>query len=74
MYDGGETEKVEMDLLRKKAWKGKFAQKNRLSKPGIIRVNGKCPLAPLEVPPNSDLHYHSNCFSTWSVFWMLLVR
>ncbi|CAM8972022.1 unnamed protein product [Rhodiola kirilowii] len=49
VYDGGETEKVEMDLLREKGWKGKFTRKDRVIRPGANRVNGKCPLTPLEV-------------------------
>ncbi|KAL9688967.1 hypothetical protein QQ045_033396 [Rhodiola kirilowii] len=47
VYDGGETEKVELDLLREKGWKGKFTRKDRVINPGVNRVN--CPLTPLEV-------------------------
>lgn len=48
-YDGGEAEKQEMDLVREKGWKGKFKQKDRIINPGLNRINGKCPLTPLEV-------------------------
>lgn len=49
VYDGGEAEKVEMDSIREKGWKGKFKQKEHLIQPGFNRINGKCPLSPLEV-------------------------
>lgn len=63
VYDGGETEKVEMDLLREKGWKGKFTRKDRVVRPGINRLNGKCPLTPLEVIHTSFtiLYSHSGC-------------
>eukprot|EP01018_Ginkgo_biloba_P018648 Gb_13782 [translate_table: standard] len=48
-YDGGKAEKLEMDAAREKGWKGKFNRKGRIIKPDIIRRDGKCPLAPLEV-------------------------
>ncbi|KAK9270355.1 hypothetical protein L1049_025934 [Liquidambar formosana] len=32
-----------------KGWRGKFKRKDRVIKPGLNRVNGKCPLTPLEV-------------------------
>lgn len=49
VYDGGEAEKIEMDSVREKGWKGKFKQKDRIILPGLNRINGKCPLSPLEV-------------------------
>ncbi|XP_062146448.1 O-fucosyltransferase 10-like [Alnus glutinosa] len=49
VYDGGEAEKVEMDSIREKGWRGKFKRKDRLIQPGLNRINGKCPLSPLEV-------------------------
>ncbi|XP_031252616.1 O-fucosyltransferase 10 [Pistacia vera] len=49
LYDGGKAEKVEMDSFREKWWKGKFKRKDRVIVPGLNRVNGKCPLTPLEV-------------------------
>ncbi|GAV76213.1 O-FucT domain-containing protein [Cephalotus follicularis] len=49
VYDRGEAEKSEMDSLRKKGWKGKFKRKDYIIKPGFNRINGKCPLTPLEV-------------------------
>ncbi|XP_024533068.1 protein ESMERALDA 1 [Selaginella moellendorffii] len=49
IYDGGEEEKQEMDAAREKGWKGKFNRKGRIISPGGNRMDGKCPLTPLEV-------------------------
>ncbi|CAL0315509.1 unnamed protein product [Lupinus luteus] len=49
IYDGGEAEKIEMDSARQKAWRGKFRRKDRIIVPSLNRVDGKCPLTPLEV-------------------------
>ncbi|CAM8938282.1 hypothetical protein QQ045_013989 [Rhodiola kirilowii] len=49
VYDGGEQEKQDMDIAREKGWKGKFTKRGRVIRPGAIRINGKCPLTPLEV-------------------------
>jgi hypothetical protein len=49
LYDGGEAEKVEMNLVRQKGWGDKFKRKGRVTLPGLNRINGKCPLTPLEV-------------------------
>ncbi|KAJ7965612.1 O-fucosyltransferase family protein [Quillaja saponaria] len=49
IYDGGRSEKHEMDLIREKGWRHKFKRKGRIISPGLNRVNGKCPLTPLEV-------------------------
>ncbi|KAJ7959099.1 O-fucosyltransferase family protein [Quillaja saponaria] len=49
VYDGGESEKHDMDLIREKGWRDKFKRKGRVITPGLNRVNGKCPLTPLEV-------------------------
>ncbi|GJT28931.1 O-fucosyltransferase 9 isoform X1 [Tanacetum coccineum] len=49
VYDGGEEEQREMDIARERSWRGKFRKKNRIIKPGAIRMDGKCPLTPLEV-------------------------
>ncbi|KAG9444201.1 hypothetical protein H6P81_015541 [Aristolochia fimbriata] len=48
-YDGGEEEKHEMDIARERGWRGKFNRTGRIIKPGKIRMDGKCPLTPLEV-------------------------
>ncbi|XP_021661677.2 O-fucosyltransferase 9 isoform X2 [Hevea brasiliensis] len=48
-YDGGEEEKHEMDIARERAWRGKFRRRGRVIRPGANRVDGKCPLTPLEV-------------------------
>eukprot|EP00267_Zea_mays_P023809 XP_008649711.1 protein ESMERALDA 1 isoform X1 [Zea mays] len=49
VYDGGDEEKKEMDAAREIGWRGKFTKRGRVIRPGIIRMNGKCPLTPLEV-------------------------
>ncbi|KAJ8773678.1 hypothetical protein K2173_005924 [Erythroxylum novogranatense] len=48
-YDGGEDEKREMDIARESSWRGKFRRKGRVIRPGANRMDGKCPLTPLEV-------------------------
>ena len=48
-YDGGEEEKSEMDIARERSWRGKFHRRGRIIRPGAIRMDGKCPLTPLEV-------------------------
>ncbi|KAA8532565.1 hypothetical protein F0562_032619 [Nyssa sinensis] len=49
VYDGGEQEKEDMKAARERGWKGKFTKPGRVIRPGAIRINGKCPLTPLEV-------------------------
>lgn len=49
IYDGGEEEKHEMDIARERSWRGKFRRRGRVIRPGANRVDGKCPLTPLEV-------------------------
>ncbi|XP_047964703.1 protein ESMERALDA 1-like isoform X1 [Salvia hispanica] len=49
VYDGGEQEKVDMDAARERGWKGKFTKPGRIINPGAIRLNGSCPLTPLEL-------------------------
>ncbi|PON80839.1 O-fucosyltransferase [Trema orientale] len=49
LYDGGESEKSEMDSIREKGWKQKFKRKDRVISPGQNRIEGKCPLTPVEV-------------------------
>lgn len=48
-YDFGEAEKLEMDVARERGWKGKFRRRGRVIRPGANRIDGKCPLTPLEV-------------------------
>ncbi|GMP47831.1 hypothetical protein CsSME_00015402 [Camellia sinensis var. sinensis] len=48
-YDGGKEEKLEMDIARERSWRGKFRRRGRIIRPGAIRMDGKCPLTPLEV-------------------------
>ncbi|KAL5715286.1 O-fucosyltransferase 11 [Ranunculus cassubicifolius] len=49
VYDGGDTEKAEMDSARKKGWGDKFKRKDRIIRPDLNRISGRCPLTPLEV-------------------------
>ncbi|KAK3033629.1 hypothetical protein RJ639_033754 [Escallonia herrerae] len=49
IYDGGEEEQREMDIARERSWRGKFRRRGRIIRPGAIRMDGKCPLTPLEV-------------------------
>jgi len=49
VYEGGKEEKFEMDVAREKGWRGKFNRTGRIIRPGAIRMDGKCPLTPLEV-------------------------
>lgn len=48
-YDGGAEEKREMDIARERSWRGKFRKHGRIIRPGANRIDGKCPLTPLEV-------------------------
>ncbi|XP_020113915.1 uncharacterized protein At1g04910 isoform X2 [Ananas comosus] len=49
IFDGGEVEKQDMNAARERGWRGKFTKPGRVIRPGAIRMNGKCPLTPLEV-------------------------
>ncbi|KAL5071031.1 hypothetical protein RYX36_021918 [Vicia faba] len=49
VFDGGRQEKDDMVAARERGWKGKFTKPGRVIRPGAIRINGKCPLTPLEV-------------------------
>uniref|UniRef100_A0A453FWH9 O-fucosyltransferase family protein n=1 Tax=Aegilops tauschii subsp. strangulata TaxID=200361 RepID=A0A453FWH9_AEGTS len=49
VFDGGDEEKKELDEARERGWRGKFTRPGRVIRPGAIRMNGKCPLTPLEV-------------------------
>ncbi|KAJ6391616.1 hypothetical protein OIU77_025564 [Salix suchowensis] len=48
LYDGGDAEKFEMHSFREKEWKGKFKGKDLDFTAGRNRIDGKCPLTPLE--------------------------
>lgn len=56
LYEGGRAEKSEMDMIRQKSWKGKFKRRDRVIRPDLNRVNGKCPLTPLEVNSLNYIH------------------
>ena len=49
VFDGGKQESDDMIAARERGWKGKFTKPGRVIHPGAIRINGKCPLTPLEV-------------------------
>lgn len=49
IFDGGHKELEDMKAAREKGWKGKFTKPGRVIRPGAIRINGKCPMTPLEV-------------------------
>lgn len=49
VYDGGDAEKNEMDSIREKGWGEKFIRKAHIIAPDLNRINGKCPMTPLEV-------------------------
>ncbi|KAL2893186.1 O-fucosyltransferase 11 [Bienertia sinuspersici] len=49
IYDGGQKERIEMDSVREKGWKGKFRRRGTVINPGLNRISGKCPLTPVEV-------------------------
>lgn len=49
VFDGGKQEREDMIAARERGWKGKFTKPGRIIRPGAIRINGKCPLTPLEV-------------------------
>ncbi|MQL93883.1 hypothetical protein Taro_026534 [Colocasia esculenta] len=46
IFDGGEKD---MSDARERGWRGKFTKPGRVIRPGAIRMNGKCPLTPLEI-------------------------
>ena len=60
-YDFGEEEKLEMDMARERGWKGKFRRRGRVIRPGANRIDGKCPLTPLEVSLK-------NCLASLKIF------
>lgn len=49
VYGGGTKEDEDMKAARERGWKGKFTKPGRVIHPGANRLNGKCPLTPLEV-------------------------
>ncbi|CAM8883424.1 unnamed protein product [Rhodiola kirilowii] len=48
LYDEGKDGKAELELIREKGWGNKFKRKDRIIRPDLNRVDGKCPLSPLE--------------------------
>ena len=66
-YDGGEEERREMDIARERSWRGKFRKRGRIIRPGANRVDGKCPLTPLEVS-----NYNNICDKL--TLWLLVTE
>ncbi|MCD7450180.1 O-fucosyltransferase 9 [Datura stramonium] len=60
-YDGGEEEKHEMDIARERSWRGKFRRRGRVIRPGANRIDGKCPLTPLEENENAGRDVQREC-------------
>lgn len=50
-----------MDMARERGWKGKFRRRGRVIRPGANRIDGKCPLTPLEVSLK-------NCLASLKIF------
>ncbi|MBA0772842.1 hypothetical protein Gotri_008157 [Gossypium trilobum] len=68
VFDGGEQEKEDMKNARERGWKGKFTKPGRVIRPGAIRINGKCPLTPLEVLLVAFLSFTFPFYSRWKSF------
>ncbi|GMH00276.1 hypothetical protein Nepgr_002115 [Nepenthes gracilis] len=49
VYDGGCEEQLEKDMSCEKGWGSKFRCKDPAINPGLNRINGKCPLTPVEI-------------------------
>ncbi|CAN1297157.1 Protein ESMERALDA 1 [Linum perenne] len=49
VFDGDAQEDRDMKAARERGWRGKFTRPGRTLLPGATRLNGKCPLSPLEV-------------------------
>ncbi|KAL8188871.1 hypothetical protein R6Q57_029626 [Mikania cordata] len=49
VYDGGKHEQLVMDQIREKGWGDKFKRKDYIIDPIRNRINGRCPMTPLEV-------------------------
>ncbi|PWA96784.1 GDP-fucose protein O-fucosyltransferase [Artemisia annua] len=49
VYDGARKELEDMIAARERSWKGKVTKPGRVLQHGVNRVNGKCPLTPLEL-------------------------
>jgi hypothetical protein len=50
VYEGDDAEKTRLDNAREKSWRGKFNRTGRVNlTPEFIRLDGKCPLTPVEV-------------------------
>ncbi|KAI7725686.1 hypothetical protein M8C21_018463 [Ambrosia artemisiifolia] len=49
VYDGGKYEQLEMDRIREKGWGDKFKRETYIIDPVRFRIDGRCPMTPLEV-------------------------
>uniref|UniRef100_A0A7N0TCB8 O-fucosyltransferase family protein n=1 Tax=Kalanchoe fedtschenkoi TaxID=63787 RepID=A0A7N0TCB8_KALFE len=48
LYDEDETSKRDLESIRKNTWGNKFKRKDSVIRPDLNRMDGKCPLSPLE--------------------------
>ncbi|KAJ0700233.1 putative GDP-fucose protein O-fucosyltransferase [Helianthus annuus] len=49
VYDGGKHEQLEMEQIRERGWGDKFKRKDYIIDPVRFRIDGRCPMTPLEV-------------------------
>ncbi|GJR60367.1 O-fucosyltransferase 10-like protein [Tanacetum coccineum] len=49
VYDGGKSEQLELDSIRQKGWGDKFKRKGYVIDHVRNRIDGRCPMTPLEV-------------------------
>lgn len=64
LYDEGRAGKAKLKSIREKGWGNKFTKKDRVIRPDLNRLEGRCPLSPLEVFElltllHSTLAFHS---------------
>ena len=68
VYDGGKSEQLEMELIREKGWGEKFKRKEYVIAPDRNRINGRCPMTPLEVSFGTRIFFH---FLNFACFFRL---
>lgn len=73
VFDGGEEESANMRAARERGWKGKFTKPGRVIRPGAIRINGKCPLTPLEVILFATVPLHVILHKLGILFFLLFI-
>lgn len=65
VYDGGVAERIKMEAVREEGWGDKFKRQSRVIEPGLNRINGKCPMTPVEV---SFWYFTKNNFLSYFIF------